>query len=252
MDPKSTSMKKDILKTLLLCLVITVIGSCSEESELKQTCVLQKVSIAEPDNYQLIEYNANGTIASVKIIFNEMESQRFDYVYASDKISIYLTDLGASHELTCEIGLDAQGRPVSRTENHIVYERYVYSNDRLDHIMWSGNDSITFSYSGTNKNPDSSDFYDYNEDDQTWTKWSTTTFTFDEHPNPLKGLILPLETNWNIGVCFHENNRTSYSSDGDTWNLAYTYNAAGYPVSRTLTSSSQSFTETKDFTYDCH
>lgn len=241
-------MKRNILKHLLWSIVMTVmLGACSEDDEL-QTCVLQKVTIQSPDNYQLIEYNANGSIASVKIIFGGVESQRYDYSYASDKISIYLNDLGASNQLAYEIGLDSQGRMVSRAENGKVYERYVYNGDRLDHIMWSDKDSIIFIYSGTNENPDKSEFYEYNDSDQTWTHWSTTALTFDEQPNPLKGLFLPFHHDWSF---FFENNQTSYSSEGESWYLTYTYNPEGYPVSRTLTSGSQDYMETTDFSYDC-
>lgn len=242
-------MKKDTLKHLLWGLVMTIIlASCSDENEL-QTCVLQKVSIGDPDFYQLIDYNDNGTIASVKIINVYGEAQRYDYSYTADKLSIYYTDPGISNRLEYEIGLDSQGRMISRAENNKVYERYFYNGDRLDHIMWSDKDSIAFLYSGTNKNPNASEFYDFNASNQTWVYSHTTTFTFDERPNPLKGLFLPFNHG---GDFFFENNNTSYSSHGYSWYLAYTYNAEGYPVSRTLTSSSDDYSETTDFTFDCH
>lgn len=53
-----------------------------------------------------------------------------------------------------EVQFDAQHRPVFRKHDDEHYERYIYSGDRLDHIMWATKDSIVYTYNGTNKNPD--------------------------------------------------------------------------------------------------
>jgi YD repeat-containing protein len=251
MDPKTTCMKTNILRRLLFNLaMVLIIVSCSEEED-STTCVLQKFSIVSPDNHWLLEFNDNGTIASATSIFGGVENQRYDYSYASDKISIYLTDLLVSNQLACVIGLDAKGRPVSRTENGTLYERLIYNGDRLDHAMWQTNDSLVYRYTGGSKNPDAVDIYGYNESNQTWTHFSTTTLTYDEKPNPMKGLILPT-TDWNVNGFLRENNLTSYSTDTESWYLTYTYNNEGYPVSRTLTSPSYNVSETIDFEYNCH
>lgn len=239
------------MKYILIGLMMTaMLASCSNDDEPK-TCLLERVSIQSPDSYQEIHYNDDGTIASVDVIYSGTWNMRHDYAYESDKLFIYLTDLAVTDELIMEVQFDAQHRPVFRKHDDEHYEHYIYNGDRLDHIMWATNDSIVYTYNGTSKNPEKVVFYAYNSGTQTWTQGATTTLTFDDKINPLKGLILPFENSGNLELFFTENNNTSYSSDGNTWDRTYTYNDKGYPVSRTLSSSLSSYTEITDFTYTC-
>jgi hypothetical protein len=241
-------MKTTILKWLMLSLTVTlIIVSCDKESEVEK-CVLQNLGIAH-DSYWLLEFNDNGTIASATSVFNGTENERYDYSYTSDKISIYLTNLVVSNQLACEIGIDSQGRPIYRTHDGQQYEKLVYINGRLDHSLWNTKDSLVYRYSDSN-NPDALDFYGYNPSDQTWTFSHTTNFTYDNNPNPLKGLILPTP-DWNVNGFLHENNQTSYSAHEVDWFITYTYNAQGYPVTRTLTSPDNNFSETTGLEYKC-
>ena len=245
-------MKTNILKWLLFSMAITlIIASCSEEGE-PVTCVLHNFGIVSPNDHWLLEFNENGTIASATSMYGGVKNERYDYSYASDSVSIYLTDLVVSDQLACVIGLDMQGRPVSRSQYGRLYERLIYSVDKLAYsIFETTKDSLVYRYNDVSNNPVALDYYTYHESDQTWTYLHSTTFTYDEKPNPMKGLILPT-TDWNVNGFLRENNLTSYSSSAESWYLNYTYNPEGYPVSRTLTSPSYGFTETINFEYNCH
>jgi YD repeat-containing protein len=243
-------MKTNILKQLLYTLTITLfIASCSEDEQ-STKCVLLKFGLGHPNSHWVLELNGNGTVASATSVFTGTENERYDYSYSSDKISIFLTDLSGSKQLACVIGLDGDGRPVSRTEYGKLYETLIYDGNRLDHAMWSTNDSLVYRYNSKSDNPTALDFYSYHASTKSWTLSNSTAFTYDEKINPLKGLIVPT-THWNTDAFLSENNLTSYSSNGETWNLTYTYNTHGYPVSRTLTSSVHDFSETVDFEYKC-
>jgi YD repeat-containing protein len=242
-------MNKNDLTRLLLCVTLmSLIVSCSSEDE-STKCTLLKLGIQSPENHWLLVVNDNGTISSATSIFNGVESQRFNYSYFSDKISIYLTDLAVSDQLACEIELDDQGRPISRTEFGKLYETLTYSGDKLDHAMLANKDSLVYRHSQS-KNPDAVDFYEYNPSNKTWSLLHTTTFTYDAMKNPFKALILPVP-GWNANAFLQENNQTSYSTGDESWNIEYTYNSQGYPLSRTLRSSSHQFNETINLEYTC-
>jgi YD repeat-containing protein len=230
-----------------IALAITSISCTEDVGKTEQICRLEKFGDFAQHNYDSIAYNAQGEIASVTWK-QPGGNQRFDYTYAGNKISIHKTDLLVNHQLVCVIDLDTQGRPVARTEGSVTYEKYIYSGDRLDHIMWPTKDSIAFTYEGASKNPKKAEFHQYKASTKTWSKLNSTIFTFDDKANPLKGMILPVE-NWNLEAYFFENNRTSYASDNGNFVLTYDYNNEGYPTSRTLTFAG--FNETKGFAYDC-
>jgi hypothetical protein len=227
--------------------IVTMVMSCSEE-EAAKTCTLQRLNV-NPLSYHLIDYNADGTIAAVTLNFPGGKFEQFDYLYTSNKISIYKTTVEIASELAFEVGLDLQGLPSYRKQGNTVQERYIYdATGKLDHIMRANKDSIVFTYNEKNKNPEKSEFFQYNKTSKAWSKLNTITYTFNKKPNFFKGLIMPIE-NWDINLFFYETNLTSYTDNGDTYNLSYTYNVDGLPISRTLTS--KWYTESWSFGYDC-
>jgi len=233
----------------MLCsaVIITLAMSCSKDETVK-TCVLQRLNV-NPMSYHFIDYNANGSVATVTLNFPGGKFERYDYSHTSNKISLYKTAVDITGELAYEFGLDPKGLLSYRKQGNTIQERYIYdAAGKLDHIMLANKDSIVFTYNGKNKNPEKSEFFQYNETSNTWSKLNTITFTFNKKPNLFKGLILPIE-NWNINLYFYENNLTSYTENEDRYDLTYTYNVDGLPISRTLTS--KWYTESWSFGYDC-
>lgn len=249
-------MKSNILKHLLFIIAfILIVAACSEDESARRssTCALKKLGMTSPNDYWMLEFNDNGSVASATSVYSGVENSRYEYNYESDKVLIYETSVSGSTSLAVEIGLDTKGRPVSNTRDGIVWERLIYAGDRLDHVMLATKDSLVYKYKDKDNNPDSLETYSYDADKNTWTSSNVYSYTYDQKYNPKKGLILPSTTGWTLDSFLLENNVTSFFTDTEIWSFAYSYDSDGYPISRTYTYSSlPDISETINYEYDCN
>jgi hypothetical protein len=227
-------------------LVLIFALSCDENEATENECVLIKYGVFNLGTYDSIAYQSDGKILSVTRK-QPGGNEFYNYQYESNTISIFRSNLLESNKLVCQIDLDQNKRPISRKEESIVYEEYFYDSDKLAYTILLSGDSISFTYNQSSPNPVSSSYYQYSAAIDSRTHLHTTQFTFDEKKNPLKGLIIPIE-NWNLERYFFENNRTSYSVNGNSFTLTFTY-TNDYPKTQLLNFTG--FTELTEFDYGC-
>jgi len=235
-----------LIQLLVLALVTSV--SCTDDVPVVNAdCRLLRLGDFTSFNYDSIEYRMDGTIANVWRI-QPGGMLRFEYRRNGSNIHIYQSSSQVDNYHLGTIELNEEGHPVSRREHGTVYEQYFYEGGRLKYKTWPSKDSIVFTYTDNSRNPQSRTFYHYLADSKSWIATNTVTYTFDNRPNPLKGMILPIE-NWNLEFYFFDSNCTGYIDGNNLFSLSYEYNSKNLPVARTLTFTG--FSETRSFDYDC-
>ncbi len=234
-----------LLQMLPALLLVGV--ACTEETPVTKDCRLVRLGDFTQFNYDSISYHTDGTIANVWRKQAGGEG-RFEYRRFGNNLSIFQSTSQITNYPLCTIEFDDEGNPIARNEHGLLYERYYYQAGRLVYKTWPSKDSIVFTYADNSHNPQSRTFYRYEVDSKIWSVANTITYTFDDRPNPLQGLILPIE-NWNLEFYFFDNNCTGYTDGSNHFSLSYEYNNKDLPIARTLTFTG--FNELRGFDYDC-